>query len=183
MKASWLIIFFYWNGKWPWQCSGLHNALKGITMAKMQTWQKIPTLPVVLMILKTLLQMNAAGEKILILPNHRKFSFKNSFRRLWHINTKCWTKEHKSYKQAFGSEHWNATVNLFSKIEPSSPEYLAPFSITTSSQPKSRMLLSHLWLWFHGSPENKFSFVTLGVKRHYGHNKYQGLRISRLDAV
>ena len=42
-------------------------------MAKMQTWQKIPTLPVVLMILKTLLQMNAAGEKVLILPNHRKF--------------------------------------------------------------------------------------------------------------
>ena len=99
MKASWLIIFFYWNGKWPWQCSGLHNALKGITMAKMQTWQKIPTLPVVLMILKTLLQMNAAGEKILILPNHRIFSFKNSFRRLWHINTKCWTTEHKSNKQ------------------------------------------------------------------------------------
>ena len=54
MKASWLIIFFYWNGKWPWQCSGLHNALKGITMAKMQTWQKIPTLRV-LMILKTFL--------------------------------------------------------------------------------------------------------------------------------
>ena len=73
MKASWPIIFFYWNGKWPWQCSGLHNALKGITMAKMQTWQKIPTLPVVLMILKTLLQMNAAGEKVLTLPNHRKF--------------------------------------------------------------------------------------------------------------